>query len=177
MFVSILGLQGSGKSTQAKLLEKNLKVPALNMGSLLRSLAKKEDVAAKSIKAKIEKGELISDEPILKLLAQKLKNKKYFKGVILDGVPRTLHQAEGIEKAIVFDKVVFLKVSDKTGRSRLLNRKRSDDTQKLIEKRLKLYHQKTEPQLLSLYKKQGILIEVDGEGKIEEVSKNILGQI
>lgn len=104
----LLGPPGSGKGTQAKQLSKSLHYNHLSTGDLLRNESKKETTLGKEIKAYIDHGELVPDETIVNILLQSLCKNNNLQGIILDGFPRTLTQAElldkkcGIKKTIVF---------------------------------------------------------------------------
>jgi adenylate kinase len=110
----------------------------------------------------------------LRLVEEHLKQKEHKKGVIIDGFPRSLWQAKNFSFPI--DKVVYLKVSDKVNKERLLKRGRGDDKPELIDKRLKIYHQETEP-ILAYYRQQGLLLEIDGERPVEVIFKDIVAQL
>jgi adenylate kinase len=94
----------------------------------------------------------------------------------MDGFPRTIVQAKAFENGI--DKVVYLKVSDKEALWRLSGRddNREDDTLKAIRKRISLFHEFTEP-VIDYYRQKEILVELDGEKSIEEISKEILSEL
>lgn len=169
-----LGTQGSGKSTQAKLLAKDLNLPLIEMGQIFRDRAQENDQEALSIRRRIEAGELVPDETAVQTLRNKVTQDEFKNGYILDGYPRNAAQMEGLEKDI--DKVFYVKVSDKEAINRLSLRARSDDRQEALERRLEIYHQQTEPLLLK-FKEQRKLVEVDGERTIEEIHEDILGRV
>jgi len=166
MKLLLIGPQGSGKSTQAKLLSEYLKMPYLSTGEIFRSLASQDTEEGKRIKGILDQGKLVDDATTTGLVESRLREPSYQNGFILDGYPRTKEQARLFDPG--FDKVFYLKLRDETIMDRLLTRGRFDDTKELIQTRLNLYHQQTQP-LLDHYKMAGILIEVDGERSIEEV--------
>lgn len=169
-----LGTQGSGKSTQAKLLAKNLQLPLAEMGQIFRDKAGENDAEALSIRKCLVAGELVPDEIAVRTLKHKVLQDEFKNGYILDGYPRNSAQMLGLEKDI--DKVFYVKVSDKEAISRLSLRAREDDTREALERRLAIYHQQTEPLLLK-FKNQGKLVEIDGERSIEEIHQDILKKV
>jgi len=107
-----LGPQTSGKGTQAGLLAKESGLPILTTGNILRAKKHSGDEEGKLIASFIDKGNLVPDELIDKIVREELREEKYKNGVILDGYPRNLHQAEELEKFLSVDKVIFLDVPD-----------------------------------------------------------------
>lgn len=174
MNIIIMGPQGSGKTTQARLLAEKLGVPLIVVGDIFRELAKEDMEQGRQVQEVLKRGELVSDEETIDIVTKRLSLPDCAKGFVLDGFPRNLVQAQDLAKKI--DKVFYLKVSDKMGIERLLLRGRLDDTKDLIEKRLEIYHQETEP-VLEFYKKQGVLEEVNGESTIEEIFRDILKRL
>ncbi len=180
MKIILLGIQGSGKSTQGNLLSEKLKVPYLSTGHIFRNIAKEKTPLGRYVKEVMNAGYLIADDKTLEIVSAYLKRPEYKKGYILDGFPRTVTQAESFENEI--DKVVYLKVSDKEALWRLSYRAqegediREDETLTAVRKRIELFHQFTEP-VLDFYRKKGILVEVDGEQEIEDIHKEILEKI
>lgn len=169
-----LGTQGSGKSTQARLLAEELKLPLVEMGQIFRDRAQEDDEEALSIKKRLDAGELVPDQIAVQTLKNKVTQEKFKNGYILDGYPRNAAQMAGLEKDI--DKVFYVKVSDKEAINRLSLRARADDRQEALERRLEIYHQQTEPLLLE-FKEQGKLVEIDGERPIEEIHEDILKRV
>lgn len=176
MKIILIGIQGSGKSTQGKLLSEKLNVPYLSTGHIFRELAKQDNDEGRFIKQTIEGGNLIGDDKTLQIVTEYLKKSEYANGYILDGFPRTTTQAENFQEKI--DYVVYLKVSDKEALWRLSGREdeRLDNTLKAIRKRIDLFHKATEP-VLAAYRKKGILLDVDGERSIEEIHREILSNL
>ena len=176
MKIILIGIQGSGKSVQGKLLSKELKIPYLSSGHIFRELAKKQTPEGNFIKETLNSGSLIPDDQTLEIVVEYLQRPEYKNGYILDGFPRTTRQAEAFDHDIT--KAIYLKVSDKEALWRLSGRddERLDTTLKAIRKRIDLFHQLTEP-VLGFYKQKGILLEIDGEESIEEVNKEILSNL
>ena len=171
MKIIFLGGQGSGKSTQAKLLAEKLNLPRVEMGQVLRDKAQENDQTSQFIKKALDSGSLVPDTIAIETLKGILRGKEYENGYVLDGYPRNAAQMEGLENDI--DNVFYIKVSDEEAISRLTLRAREDDTNEALTRRLEIYHQETEP-LLSKFKNVGILDEVDGERSIEEIHEDIL---
>jgi adenylate kinase len=173
MKIILIGIQGSGKSTQGNLLSEKLNIPYLSTGHIFREIAKEKTPAGRYIKETMNAGYLIPDEKTLEVVSEYLSRAEYEKGYILDGFPRTSTQAEAFANGI--NKVVYLRVSDQEALRRIAGRKetREDETPRAIQKRIELFHMFTEP-VLDYYQKKGILVEVDGEQSIEDILKEIL---
>lgn len=169
-----LGGQGSGKSTQAKLLAKDLELPLVEMGQIFRDKAQEKDAEAQSIKKCLEAGNLVPDEIAVRTLKQKVSHDEFDNGYILDGYPRNAAQMLGLEEDI--DKVFYIRVSDEEAIKRLSSRAREDDTKEALERRLEIYHQQTEPLLLE-FEGQEKLVEIDGERPIEAIHEDILRRV
>jgi adenylate kinase len=175
MNLIILGPPGSGKSTQAELLEEELGIPHFQTGDLFYYLSQEDSPKGREIKKIMEGGGLIDDEFVLRTVEKQLKGEQYQKGFILDGTPRSVWQAENLKVKV--DRVIYLKVSDEENIKRLVKRGRRDtDSPEVIKKRLRVYHRETEP-ILVYYRKQGILEEVDGERPINEIFQGILKRL
>lgn len=176
MKIVLIGIQGSGKSTQGNLLQEKLGVPYLSTGHIFRELAKEKTPLGRYIKEVMNAGYLIPDEKTLEIVSEYLSRAEYEKGYILDGFPRTVTQAESFANGI--DKVVYLRVSDKEAlwRLSLRNDEREDETLKAIHKRIELFHKFTEP-VIEYYRQKGKLAEVDGEQDIEAIHAEILQKI
>jgi adenylate kinase len=181
MKIILIGIQGAGKSTQGNLLSKKLKVPYLSTGHIFRELAKEHTPPGRYIKEVMHSGALVPDSRVLHIVSEYLKRPEYVKGFILDGFPRTLHQAEVFEQDI--DDVVYLEVSDREALWRLSYREedgkaeeRDDETLAAVRKRIELFHQHTEP-VLEFYHKKRLLIEIDGEKSVEEIHKEIMNKL
>jgi adenylate kinase len=176
MKIILIGIQGSGKSTQGNLLAEKLNVSYLSTGHIFREIAKEKTPAGRYIKETMNAGYLIPDEKTLEVVSEYLSRPEYEKGYILDGFPRTGTQAQAFKNGI--NKVVYLRVSDNEALRRIAGRKetREDETPRAIQKRIELFHRFTEP-VLDYYREKGILAEVDGEQSIEDIYKEILFRI
>ena len=171
MKIVFLGTQGSGKSTQAQLLAKSLKLSYLEMGQLLRNRSNQDDDLGREIKELLNQGHLVRDEITISTLAENLQAKGTSQGYVLDGYPRNFAQYDALDVDI--DIVIYVKVTDKEAIKRLLLRQRADDTPEALRKRLEIYHRETEP-LLAKFKEKEILKEVEGERPIEDIHKEVL---
>lgn len=153
-----MGVPGSGKTTQAELLAKDLNLPHIETGAVYRS------IASKKVKQILNAGGLIDDETTFQVVDKYINEIKG--GFILDGFPRTLVQAQ--RELFPVDKVFYIKLTDEEAIKRLLLRARTGETPEIIKERLAVYHQETEP-ILNYYRQQKKLIEIDGGGTINEV--------
>lgn len=179
MNIIIMGPQGSGKTTQAKILAASLGVVEISAGEVSRQIASEDTVEGKRVKEEMNKGNLVPDNILANRLKQILKSEEISKGFVLDGWPRNKEQLDFLESFLSsvnkkIDKVFFIKLPDEIGIERIIGRikteHRTDDTSEAIKKRLLIYHQQTEP-ILKFYRRQGKLVEIDGSGTIEEVSQ------
>lgn len=178
MKIILIGIQGSGKSTQGNLLSEKLHVPYLSSGHIFREMAKEKTPIGRYIKETMNAGFLIPDDKTLEIVQEYLHRDEYKAGYILDGFPRTVPQAEKFENGI--KAVFYLKVSDKEALWRLAGRSdegiREDNTLKAIMKRIDLFHEKTKP-VIDFYRQRGVLHEIDGEKKIDEIHEEILSKL
>ena len=178
MKIILMGIQGSGKSTQGNLLAEKLGFPYLSSGHIFRDMAQEKTPLGRYMKETLNAGYLIPDEKTVPIIEEYLSKPEYAKGYILDGFPRTVPQAEAFTNGV--DKVFYLKVSDKEALWRLSDRSdegvREDNTLQAIRKRIKLFHDLTEP-VLEHYRAKARLIEIDGEKSVEVVHQEILKHV
>ena len=124
MRLILLGAPGAGKGTQAEILCKTLSIPTISTGNILRAAMKEGTPLGLKVKEYMDSGNLVPDEVIIGIITERLAKDDCANGYILDGVPRTLAQAEAIEKAgINFDAVVSLEVDDEAIAKRMGGRR------------------------------------------------------
>ncbi|HSX09287.1 MAG TPA: nucleoside monophosphate kinase [Candidatus Saccharimonadales bacterium] len=180
MKIILVGIQGSGKSTQGNLLSKKLKIPYLSTGHIFREIAKEHTPLGRYIKETMTAGYLIPDDKTNEIVSEYLSRPEYEKGYIMDGYPRTSHQAKAFKNGI--DKVIYLDVSDKEALWRLAYRSgengevREDETLAAIRKRIELFHKFTEP-VLDFYREKRKLISINGEQSIKDIHKEIMHKL
>ncbi len=181
MKLVLLGIQGSGKSTQGNLLSKKLHIPYLSTGHIFRELSKEHTPLGRHIKEVLHAGALVSDSRTLHIVKDYLKRPEYEKGYILDGFPRTLKQAEEFEEDI--NDVVYLEVSDKEALWRLSYREedeeaeeRDDETLAAVRNRIEQFHTHTKP-VLEYFHQKRLLIEVNGEQPVEKIHEEIMNKL
>jgi len=176
MKLILIGIQGSGKSTQGTLLSEKLGIPYLSTGHIFREISKEKSPEGRYIKETMNAGYLISDDKTLEIVSEYLSRPAYEKGYVLDGFPRTSAQAQAFRNGI--NKVVYLRVSDKEALWRISGRAdtREDETLPAIRKRIDLFHRFTEP-VLDYYRNKGVLVEIDGEQSIEKILGEIMDAI
>lgn len=180
MKLILVGIQGSGKSTQGNLLREKLGIPYLSTGHIFRELAKEKTPLGRYIKETMTAGYLIPDKKTNEIVSEYLSRSEYEKGYIMDGYPRTLTQAKAFKNGI--DKVVYLEVSDKEALWRLSYRTndngevREDETLAAIRKRIELFHNFTKP-VLDYYRKKGKLVTINGEESIEKIHREIMKKL
>ncbi len=184
-FISLLGKPGSGKGTQAELLEKKFPFEHISTGELLRERARKHDFIAKRLREIMETGGLVPTPSVFQLWMPRLEHlrkQKKFRGLVFDGSPRKLYEAQMLDELLqLYDwdknfKILHLVISDKEALKRLLKRGRSDDDKKDVLYRLRVFKKEVLP-ALAYYRKKGEVVEINGEQSIENVHKEILRKL
>ena len=128
MKLILLGAPGAGKGTQAEILCKELNIPTISTGNILRAAIKNGTPTGLKAKAFMDEGKLVPDEVIIGIINERLAEDDCSNGYILDGVPRTIAQAEAMEKAgIMFDHVISIEIADETIVNRMGNRRVCED--------------------------------------------------
>ena len=177
-----MGPPGAGKGTQAKILAQKFSLVHLSTGDILRNEIDKASSTGLKAQTYMNAGNLVPDEVLLEMMDSTLSGLKN-QGVILDGFPRTIPQAEGLSKIFeslnqAIDGIINIEVDKNVLINRLVERAkksgRADDTEEVIINRQNVYLKLTAP-LIEFYKKN--LISIDGDGSIEEVTERILKRI
>ncbi len=175
--IAIFGPPGAGKGTQAKKLAKKYKLAYISTGNILREEIKEGTELGKAAKEIIDRGELVSDEIIVRIIEERIKTNLDVEGILFDGFPRTYAQAYILEGLLLkmntkLTCMLSLEVPKKELMRRMLKRsgleKRSDDKKEIIQKRFKEYEKKTIP-VIEFYKEQEKYVQVDGTGEINVV--------
>ncbi|MBI4029074.1 MAG: nucleoside monophosphate kinase [Candidatus Blackburnbacteria bacterium] len=173
MIIIILGPVGSGKSTQAQILADEIGAIHLNTGDLLYYASQETTPEATTIKETMDRGEIVNDNIVTKLVLKHI-NEHKGEDFVIEGFPRTVYQAK--KSGIKPNYVIYITLPDRIATERMLSRGRRDDTAETIVKRLKIYHEETAP-ILEYYKSLNVLKEINGESDIAEVAKDVAGKI
>ena len=202
MNVIFLGPPGAGKGTQAVRVCERLGIPQISTGDILRRAIKDQTPTGIAAKSYIDKGELVPDSVVIDIVRERLAADDCKNGYVLDGFPRTVHQAEALATFAQIDAVVDIAVSDEKLTERLSGRRvclacggtyhvstlngkttcercgselihRDDDKPETVLSRLAVYHAQTAP-LIDFYKKQNLLKEIDGAQPMDECFSAIL---
>lgn len=176
----LIGRSGSGKGTQAELLIKYLgNLYHVESGSLIRALAELNSDAGIRAKEVLAKGDLIPEVIAYPLWASEIcKNVKPEQGMIFDGSPRRLDEAEHLDEVLKFldrfenTKVLLVDISDQEAAKRLKLRGRDDDHDKAIQNRLDFFRESVMP-VVDHYEKLGKLIKINGEQSVEKIHEDI----
>ena len=179
--IIIFGAPGSGKGTQSDLLVEKYAFRHISTGDVLRAEIKNGTELGRTAKAYIDKGQLIPDELMVSILAATYDALTPCEGVIFDGFPRTIPQAEALQDMLAqrntkVSTVLELQVPDELLTERLLLRGktsgRADDNEETIKKRLQVYHSQTQP-LIEWYKNEGLHYHINGHGELEKIFADI----
>lgn len=201
MKVIFLGAPGSGKGTHATRVKTELGVPHISTGDIFRENIKGGTPLGVLAKSYIDKGALVPDDVVVKIVEDRLSREDCRNGFILDGFPRTIYQAEALKKITTIDVVINLVVDDEAIVKRVAGRRmcrcgetynvaflngattcakcggelyqRDDDKEETVKSRLEVYHKETAP-LIDYYRKEGLLKDVDGSQGIEAVYADIM---
>src|SRR4051794_5632977 len=182
MRLLIMGPPGAGKGTQAKFIAEHFKIPAISTGDIFRANVSEGTPLGLKAKGYMDAGDYVPDEVTNLMVRNRIDEADAARGFLLDGYPRTVAQVEELDGMIRYtghqlDAVVCLTVDQDEIVSRLLQRAkvegRADDTEDVIRRRQELYLEQTEP-LVEVYRKRGLLCEVDGDGEVDEVTQRIL---
>lgn len=180
MNLVIFGPPGSGKGTQAERMRDAHALRHISTGDLLREAVAAESELGKKVKGILAAGELVSDDIVLALIEDAVagvKDDASFKGWLLDGFPRTVGQAEGLDGLLNdagerIDALVVLDVPRETIIERLTSRGRADDTPETVSNRLDVYEAQTRP-ILDHYDGKVTIHRINGDQTIDEVATDI----
>ena len=179
--IVIFGAPGSGEGTQSERIVEKFGINHISTGDVLRAEIKNGTELGKTAKGYIDQGQLLPDELIIDILASTLDSFKDSKGVIFDGFPRTIAQAEALKKMLSergqeVSIMLDLDVPEDELMTRLIKRGqesgRADDNEETIKKRLTVYHSQTAP-LIDWYKKEGKYQHINGLGNLETITQDI----
>jgi adenylate kinase len=179
--VLLLGVQGSGKGTQAKRLASEYDIAHLSTGDMLRKAIADGTELGRRVKPILEAGDLVPDDLMIELIRGRIQSPETADGFILDGFPRTMAQADALDSMLAeidrpLSVVLELQVPDDVAIERLRKRAaeegRSDDTPEAIANRIDLYHRETKP-LVSHYRLAGNLVGIHGDRPENEVFSEI----
>jgi adenylate kinase len=179
--ILLLGPQGSGKGTQAQRISASYGLPHIATGDMLRQAIASGTELGKRVQPIYDAGRLVPDDLMIELIRERLDADDVQDGFILDGFPRTMAQAEALDRMLreigrSLTIVLQLEVPEDVCVERLLKRaaqeNRTDDTPEAIRERLDLYRRETEP-LVEYYRAQGNLVPIHGDRPVDEVFKEI----
>jgi adenylate kinase len=182
MRLVLLGPPGAGKSTQARFVSEHFKIPAISTGDLFRANVSAGTPLGLEAKRFMDAGQYVPDEVANLMVRNRIDEPDAKRGFLLDGYPRTVAQLEELDGMVAFtghrlDAAVSLRVDEDELFPRLLQRAqlegRADDTEAVIRSRLEVYAEQTAP-LIEVYRDRGILVEVDGSGEADEVTRRIV---
>lgn len=185
MNLILLGPPGAGKGTQAKRLEEEHGLKQLSTGDMLRAATTAGTDFGREVKAILDRGDLVPDGVMISLIEKRIQEPDCARGFILDGFPRTVPQAEGLDRMLAagersLDVVIEMQVDENVLFDRVATRaaqsteKRSDDTPETLRKRLDVYRAQTAP-IIPYYRDRGLLKTIDGMRPMDEVTGEIQG--
>jgi adenylate kinase len=178
----LIGPPGAGKGTQAALLAKAYKIPAISTGDIFRKNVEEKTELGLQVKSIMDRGEYVPDSLTNELIRDRLSKADAEAGFLLDGYPRTNNQVNELDDILssqhrILDAVVLLVANTDELVRRLLKRAeeqgRTDDTEEIIRHRQDVYRAETQP-LIEIYSARDLVVEIDGLGEIEEVTQRIL---
>ena len=181
MDILLMGPPGAGKGTQGAILGQALGLPKFATGDLLRDAVKRGTALGREAKEVMEAGHLVGDAIILGVVREEVGKPEASKGVIFDGVVRTIPQAEGLERILAekqrkMDAVLFFDLSDEEILARLERRRsiegRADDDPVAVATRLHAYREQTAP-VLAWYEDRGRVSRIPAVGTIEEIAARV----
>jgi adenylate kinase len=207
MKIVMLGPQASGKGTQASMLADHLDVPHISTGEILRQNIKKKTKLGQQVQSMISKGELVPDDIMNRLVADRLGEEDCAQGFILDGYPRTLAQARALDMVVKLDKAIEISISDDEAVKRISGRRTCEkcgevysiyqqgmdfnnvckkcggnliirgDDREEVVLRRLSKYHEETEPLVEFYKQKGSLLKINGERPIQDIAKEIIKRI
>ena len=178
--VIFLGPPGAGKGTQAVKIAKEKNLAHISTGDMLREHVSNETELGKTAKTLLDEGKLVPDSLVIEMLQERLLSNDCINGAILDGFPRTIAQAESLDKIseeFKISKVIVFEADRDELIKRILNRGetsgRSDDTEESVSVRLEVYENDTAP-LIEYYEQRNLVSKIDAVGEVENIYNLIL---
>ncbi|GAB4480531.1 MAG: adenylate kinase [Anaerolineae bacterium] len=185
-YVILLGPPGSGKGTQAVRLAEALGLAHISTGDLFRAMRSDDTPLARRVQEIMARGDLVPDDVVLEMVTERLARPDCAKGVILDGFPRTIAQADALNAMLTeqfngrVTVALQLKVSEAEVVARIKGRaekeNRPDDTEEVARERFRVYQEQTAP-LIDYYQTRGLLEVIDGERPIDAITPDLLAAI
>jgi adenylate kinase len=181
MRLILMGPPGAGKGTQARIVADHFGIPAISTGDIFRTNVTNGTPLGTKAQEYMDQGEYVPDEITNLMVRNRIDEPDAEPGFLLDGYPRTLSQVEELDGMIkhtghALDAAVVLTVDQDEIVARLLHRAqvegRTDDTEDVVRRRQEVYGEQTEP-LIEVYRKRGIVHEIDGMGEVDDVTKRI----
>ncbi len=183
MRLLMLGAPGSGKGTQARRLAEHFGAEHIATGDMLRAEIAAGTPLGREVEGYVKSGDLVPDEIVERLAHDRVIAASKRGGYVLDGFPRTIHQAHAAyeyaaEAGVTVHAVVYLQVPDEQLLHRMLGRQedRADDEERTIRHRIEVYHERTEP-LIEYYDGRDVLITIDGSQSPDAVFAAILERL
>lgn len=181
----LFGAPGSGKGTQSAFLIQRYDIPQISTGDILRAQRKAGTLLGDRVKGYMDRGELVPDEVMIEIVRERLRQPDTERGFILDGFPRTVPQAQALDRMLQelgkrIEKVIYLQVGREALIDRLVHRgqlsDRPDDDPAVVGRRIDVFLQDTAP-LIDYYLAQHKLEKVDGQGSVDQVRDDIFRRL